>query len=127
MIRRSRQKFGHDLNFCDYCDLVRDISKDRVQFSTRPDQAKFGAHDSKVRLFKIVRLCSDKNWSKKVPSYERIQILQESCKMIQNLQDSCKNFTRYQSRQKINQGKMFWKTSFKYTTFLKNFVRSDCI
>ena len=39
-----------------------------------------------------------------VPSDERIQILQESCKMIQNLQDSCKNLARYQSRPKNKSG-----------------------
>ena len=41
-----------------------------------------------------------------LPSDERIQILQESCKMIQNLQDSCKNLAsfEYQSRQKNKSG-----------------------
>ena len=104
MIRRSWQKFGHDSSFCYCCDLMRDISKDRVHFSTRPDQAKFGHHDSVERLFEILRLSSDKNLSKKIPSYEWIQILQESCKIIQNLQGFCKNFKRYPSRQKNKSG-----------------------
>ena len=39
-----------------------------------------------------------------IPGDERIQILQESCKMIQNLQDSCKNLARYQSRPKNKTG-----------------------
>ena len=61
------------------------------------------------------------------PSDERIQILQESCKMIQNLQDSCKNLARYQLRQKINRGTnvlgKIIKTNYCLSNKLQNLIQ----
>ena len=60
------------------------------------------------------------------PSDERIQILQEPCKIIQNMQDSCKNLARYQSRQKKKSGyKCFRKHLWSKLLFIKQITKPN--
>ena len=75
---------------------------------------------AKMSIFVLVRKIANS------PSDERIQILQESCKMIQNFQDSCKNLARYQSRQKNKSGyKCFRKHLWSKLLFIKQITKPN--